>query len=47
MIEGLAFLSDLQAVPNVIAGGGAPDKANAIRSLLISEVVVNAAILDL
>jgi DNA-binding transcriptional regulator LsrR (DeoR family) len=46
MIEGLAPLSDLQAVPNVIAIGGGPDKANAIRSLLMSGVV-NTAVIDL
>jgi hypothetical protein len=30
--------------PNVIAVGGGPDKANAIRSLLMSEVVNTAVI---
>ena len=39
-------LSNLQAVPNVIAVGGGLDKANAIRSLLKSGVV-NTAIIDL
>jgi DNA-binding transcriptional regulator LsrR (DeoR family) len=39
-------LSDLQDVPNVIAVGGGPDKANAIRSLLMSGVV-NTAVIDL
>ena len=39
-------LSDLKAVPNVIAVGGGLDKANAIRSLLKSGVV-NTAIIDL
>jgi len=36
----------LKAVPNVIAVGGGPDKANAIRSPLKSGVV-NTAIIDL
>jgi DNA-binding transcriptional regulator LsrR (DeoR family) len=39
-------LSDLKAVPNVIAVGGGPDKANAIRSLLKSGVV-NTVVIDL
>jgi DNA-binding transcriptional regulator LsrR (DeoR family) len=39
-------LSYLKAVPNVIAVGGGPDKANAIRSLLVSKVV-NTVIIDL
>jgi DNA-binding transcriptional regulator LsrR (DeoR family) len=34
------------AVPKVIAVGGGPDKANAIRSLLMSGVV-NTAVIDL
>jgi DNA-binding transcriptional regulator LsrR (DeoR family) len=39
-------LAALHAVPNVIAVGGGPDKANAIRSLLKSGVV-NTAVIDL
>ena len=39
-------LTDLQAVPDVIAVGGGPDKTNAIRALLCSGVV-DTAIIDL